>query len=77
MEDSETCIAFDSFWRLISINLEEVTVMKIAEMLDGVARYLSEGFGRIFSPIDDEYPNIGVQPFDGEPLSEWINANDI
>lgn len=51
--------------------------MKIVAMLDGIAQYFSEAFGMIFSPIDDKYPNTGVQPFDGEPLSEWINIQDV
>lgn len=29
-------------------------------------RYILEGVARIFRPTDDEYPNIGVQPFEGE-----------
>jgi hypothetical protein len=38
-------------------------------------QFLLEGIARIFSPVPDEYPNIGVQPFDGEPLSEWIGLS--
>lgn len=34
-------------------------------------RYISEAFVEIFSPTDD-YPTIGVQPFDGEPYSRWV-----
>jgi hypothetical protein len=30
-------------------------------------QYTTEAFARIFGPNDDEYPNIGVQPFEGEP----------
>ncbi|WP_413166536.1 isochorismate synthase [Capilliphycus salinus ALCB114379] len=35
--------------------------------------YVSEAAGRIFSPSDNTYPVIGVQPFDGIPYhgSEW------
>ncbi|MEM6426464.1 MAG: isochorismate synthase [Cyanobacteria bacterium P01_H01_bin.119] len=51
--------------------------MKIAQTFNNAAQYLLEAFGRIFSPADDQYPDTGVQPFDGEPLSEWINARDI
>lgn len=31
------------------------------------ARYISEGFARIFSPTNDSYPKTGVQPYEGEP----------
>ena len=39
--------------------------MKIARMIGEIARYIAEGFVRIFSPTDDEYPAIGIQPFEG------------
>ncbi len=29
-------------------------------------RYVSEAAVRIFSPSDDNYPNSGVQPFEGK-----------
>ncbi len=44
--------------------------MRIYEMLNGVTQYISEAFIRIFSPSDDAYPAIGVQPFSGEPFNE-------
>ncbi|NWF60591.1 MAG: hypothetical protein HXY43_15355 [Fischerella sp.] len=31
-----------------------------------IIRYVAEAAIRIFGPNDDEYPNIGVQPFEGE-----------
>ena len=40
--------------------------MVVNKTLKDVVQYLTEGFLRIFSPTDDEYPAIGVQPFDGE-----------
>ncbi len=41
--------------------------MSIPKILDDVIQYFSEAISRIFGPSDDEYPNTGVQPFDGEP----------
>jgi hypothetical protein len=35
--------------------------------LQAFVQYITEGFARIFSPSDDEYPEVGVQPFDSEP----------
>lgn len=44
--------------------------MRISKMLDSVIQYISEGVTRIFSPSDDAYPAVGVQPFSGEPFKE-------
>ncbi len=46
------------------------TVQDLAQRLfripQQVLRYLSEGGLRIFRPADDDYPNTGIQPFEGE-----------
>lgn len=42
-----------------------VTVMIIAKTIKGVFQYITEGFVRIFSPAEDQYPAIGVQPYEG------------
>lgn len=41
-------------------------MMNIIQTIKGIVQYLTEGFARIFSPTDDRYPVIGVQPFEGE-----------
>ncbi|MGL5804251.1 MAG: hypothetical protein ACRC2R_04880 [Xenococcaceae cyanobacterium] len=41
-------------------------MVHISRFLDYFTRYITEGFVRIFGPNDDEYPIIGVQPFEGE-----------
>jgi hypothetical protein len=45
-------------------------VQAIAEVPQKVFRYLSGGFLRIFSPRDDNYPETGVQPFEGKPADK-------
>lgn len=40
--------------------------MFISKIVRATIQYLTEGFARIFSPIDDAYPSIGVQPFEGD-----------
>jgi len=37
--------------------------------LSAILRYIAEAFMAIFRPAD-EYPEIGVQPFEGDPSSE-------
>jgi hypothetical protein len=44
--------------------------MAFSRMLARVMQYISEAAMRIFGPNDDAYPNIGVQPFTGEPYNE-------
>ncbi len=39
-------------------------------MMRSMSKYITEAFARIFGPNDDEYPNTGVQPFEGEPNKE-------
>jgi hypothetical protein len=41
--------------------------MTISNIFMSAMQYISEAFMRIFSPTDDAYPVIGVQPFTGEP----------
>ncbi|WP_026732636.1 hypothetical protein [Fischerella sp. PCC 9605] len=40
---------------------------KIVEIPQNVVRYIYAGFARIFGPRDDNYPETGVQPFEGDP----------
>ncbi|MEG4809513.1 isochorismate synthase [Microcoleus sp. F8-D3] len=41
--------------------------MNLSKSLTNAMRYVSEAAVRIFSPSDDNYPNSGVQPFEGQP----------
>lgn len=51
--------------------------MNFVKMTTDALQYLSEGVARLFSPRDDQYPNIGVQPFEGDPFSEWVDSSDM
>lgn len=44
-----------------------------AYFLDGMIQYFVEPVTRIFGPDDDLYPAVGVQPFEGEPYSKWVD----
>lgn len=54
----------------------EVTDMNIFRVFREAIHYLSEGATRLFSPNGDEYPNVGVQPFTGDPYSEWVSTSE-
>ncbi|BFM39672.1 hypothetical protein [Synechocystis sp. LKSZ1] len=47
--------------------------MNIHETLQNLVQYFTEAFARIFGPSTDEYPEVGVQPFEGDP---YANAAD-
>jgi hypothetical protein len=44
--------------------------MGSGQQLEGMLKYLWDGVKRIFTASDDNYPETGVQPFDGEPLDQ-------
>lgn len=43
------------------------TFQAIVEVIQKVSRYIFDAAARVFGPRDDDYPEIGVQPFEGEP----------
>lgn len=40
--------------------------MSIFKWLQETLQYIGDGVGRIFRPSNDEYPQTGVQPFEGD-----------
>ncbi|MBE9234017.1 nicotinate phosphoribosyltransferase [Cuspidothrix issatschenkoi LEGE 03284] len=40
--------------------------MAISKSFASMAQFISEAFMRIFTPANDAYPVIGVQPFTGK-----------
>lgn len=42
------------------------SIMAISKMFADMAQFISEAFMRIFTPANDAYPVIGVQPFTGK-----------
>ncbi len=50
--------------------------MNVIQMLNQALQYISDGVNRVFSPTDDHYPETGVQPFDGEPFSQWVDLSE-
>ncbi|MCX7594348.1 MAG: hypothetical protein N2235_11400 [Fischerella sp.] len=47
----------------------------ISNLIARITQYISEAAVRIFGPNDDAYPNIGVQPFTGDPYKEGTANN--
>lgn len=45
-------------------------MLNLRKLFNEISEFISEAAGRIFSPSDDAYPPIGVQPFSGEPSSK-------
>jgi hypothetical protein len=44
--------------------------MKVQRLVENVMQYVSGAVVRIFSPSDDNYPNSGVQPYEGRPTKK-------
>jgi len=44
--------------------------MKLLKWLQQPVQYLVKGVAKIFTPTDDDYPAIGIQPFEDEPYEE-------
>jgi hypothetical protein len=44
--------------------------MSVYQRVQQMLQYLWDGVNRIFGPRDDDYPETGVQPFDGDPVND-------
>jgi hypothetical protein len=44
--------------------------MVVFKWLKDTVQFLWRGTIRLFSPSDDNYPETGIQPFEGEPYEE-------
>lgn len=45
-------------------------IRTITSIPQQVFRYVSDAIMRIFSPSDDNYPETGVQPYEGDPVDK-------
>jgi hypothetical protein len=46
--------------------------MGIMKIMDNLNSFFAEAIARIFSPSDDAYPKVGVQPYTGDPMSNSV-----
>ncbi|MFM1841553.1 MAG: hypothetical protein RLZZ490_284 [Cyanobacteriota bacterium] len=46
--------------------------MNINRILQNAVQYFTEAFVRVFGPSTDEYPEVGIQPFEGDPLANSV-----
>lgn len=49
--------------------------MSLLKDVKQMFQFVFDAAGRVFSPSDDRYPEIGVQPFEGEIVREPRKAN--
>lgn len=42
----------------------------ILEIPQQIINFVLDGFKKIFDKSEDEYPAVGVQPFEGDPAEE-------
>ncbi|BAZ40951.1 menaquinone-specific isochorismate synthase [Calothrix sp. NIES-4101] len=45
-------------------------LQSIKEVPQKIINFIFGGFTRIFTPRDDNYPETGTQPFEGEPADK-------
>ncbi|MBD3880755.1 isochorismate synthase [Phormidium tenue FACHB-886] len=50
--------------------------MNVLQAIGNFVIHVSEAATRLFSSTDDDYPVTGVQPFTGEPYSQWVEGID-
>jgi hypothetical protein len=46
--------------------------MGIIKLMDNLNSFFAEAIARIFAPSDDAYPNVGVQPYSGDPFRDDV-----
>ncbi|MEY3297563.1 MAG: hypothetical protein RLZZ597_823 [Cyanobacteriota bacterium] len=56
--------------------MKRSTLAALSRFLDGLTQYFVEPIARIFGPSDDNYPAIGVQPFEGEPFVQRVEVSE-
>lgn len=55
-----------------SITLKALVYLKVFRyFFDGLFQYFAEPVRRIFGPDDNSYPEVGVQPYQGDYYSKW------
>lgn len=47
--------------------------MRAIQIIKSAIQYITEGFMEIFSPDNDSYPAIGIQPYGGTIISHHSN----
>lgn len=51
-------------------NKLQQVIESTGEATQRVVRYILGGFTKIFSPTKDDYPNVGIQPFEGDSADD-------
>lgn len=52
------------------MSIHRIALQKMQSIINSfqqLINYISEAVNKIFSPRDDDYPETGVQPFEGDP----------
>ncbi len=49
--------------------------MSMMEIIKNINNFIAEAVARIFSPSEDAYPSVGVQPYSGDTFSGHMKLN--
>ncbi|AFY39559.1 hypothetical protein Lepto7376_3342 [[Leptolyngbya] sp. PCC 7376] len=44
----------------------------MSKLLENIISYISQAIGGIFAPNEEPVPEIGTQPFEGEPYANYL-----
>lgn len=55
--------------------MKRSTFAAFSRFVDGLTQYFVDPIARIFGPSDDNYPAVGVQPFEGEPFVQRVEVS--
>ncbi len=51
-------------------DINRFSVQSLTEAIQHLLQNLIKPVMRIFSPTDDDYPDVGVQPYEGDPADK-------
>jgi hypothetical protein len=49
--------------------------MSVIQAIEGAISYFFAGCIELFSPDHDDYPLVGIQPYEGEVYSKWSSIS--
>ncbi|WP_299490986.1 hypothetical protein [Acaryochloris sp. IP29b_bin.137] len=52
---------------------KSLSIQSLSKTVRRFLSYLAQPILRIFSPSHDDYPKVGVQPFEGDPADPDLN----
>ncbi len=55
------------------LKVKPLSIQSLVKTVRRLLQYVAQPILRIFSPAHDDYPEVGVQPFEGDPADQDLN----